>query len=171
MRSSGPQRQDRLLIDRVGGLEVGFTLIELMVALSLSFVVVLALGKIVLQNQRSMTWGRDKVVLQQNATEAAEWMARSVRASRRLEVLSSSRFRTYDEGDTITHVFELLTVGGFPRLRENGGDLVDRNCTLFQVTPDDDTTSLVLEIELEDDSGNRVRADTRAAVRNRTFEY
>jgi Tfp pilus assembly protein PilW len=70
------------------GGSAGYTLIELAVGGFLALFVVLALGHVILQNQRSWEWGRDKAVLQQNATEGIEWMARAVRAARRLEVIS-----------------------------------------------------------------------------------
>ena len=63
----------------------GYTLIELMIAVVLGLVVVLALGRLILTNQRSWEQGRDKTVLQQNVTESLEWMARSIRAAHTLK--------------------------------------------------------------------------------------
>ncbi len=149
----------------------GFTMIELTVAILLSLFVVLALGKIILASQRSWEWGRDKAVLQQNDTEVLEWMSRSVRAARTLRVVSSSELRTYDEGNNLAHTFKLATVSGVPKLQQDGIDMTPRKCTQFVVTPDPDTTSVQLTVELEDKAGNRVAAMTRPAIRNRFFEY
>ena len=148
----------------------GFTLVELMIALFIALFVVFVLGRVILTNQRAFAWNQDKMVLQQNVTETLEWLARSVRASRTLQVVSSTQFRTYDEQGNLTHNYQLIT-GPPDRLQVDGNDLVSRNCTLFTVTPDDDTTSVTIQLELEDDSSNRVAATTRAAVRNRTFEF
>jgi Tfp pilus assembly protein PilV len=148
----------------------GFTLVELMIASFLSLVVVLAMGRIIQQNVRSWQQGRDKALLQQNVTEALEWMSRWVRASRTIQVVSSSEFRCYDETGTLTHTFKRVATNG-GRLRQDGIDLVDRTCTSFTVTPDADTTRIRLALELEDNASNRVAATTRATIRNRFFEY
>lgn len=146
-------------------------MIEMTIAVFLTFFVVLVMGRVVLQNQRSFGWGRDKVILQQNVTEACEWMARTVRSARTLRVISASEVRAYDETGALIHTFRRFTVNGVPRLQQDGADLVGRKCTRFVVTPDNDTTSITLSVELEDGSGNRVAALTRAALRNRTFEF
>jgi Tfp pilus assembly protein PilV len=158
----------------------GFTMMELTVAVFLAFVVVLALGRIILASQQSWEWGRDKAVLQQNASEALEWMARSVRAARRLQVIAGNQLRTYDENGVLVHTYRVVTVAGVPKLQEDGHDLTARECTLFTVTPDPDTTSVTLQVELAALTRNksgaqvelaRVKAMTRPAIRNRFFEY
>jgi Tfp pilus assembly protein PilV len=149
----------------------GFTTIELLIASIVALVVVFAMGNLILQNQRSWEWGRDKTVLQQNTTEALERMARSVRAARKLAVVSDTKFSTYDENGVLVHSYERVLVGGEGRLQEDAADLVDRQCTQFQVTTDEDTTSVNLVLELEDEAGNRVAASTRATVRNLTYEF
>ncbi len=149
----------------------GYTLVELSLALFLGLLVVLALGRLILQNQRSWEWGRDKAVLQQNTTEALEWMARSVRAARSLAVVDTSEFRTYDEIGALVHTYRRHITGGVPRLQEDGSDLVDRVCTRFRVDTHADTTSLSIILELQDDAGDRVAARTRATVRNKSFEF
>jgi Tfp pilus assembly protein PilV len=145
----------------------GVTMVELLIAAFVALIVVLAMGRIITTNIRSWNQGRDKAVLQQNVTEALEWMARSIRGARTIEVISSTQFSTYDETGSLVHTYALSG----DRLHEDGSDLVDRKCTSFSVTPDADTTSLVLELELEDDAGMLVAARTRAAARNRTFEF
>jgi hypothetical protein len=142
-------------------------MVELMIALILGLVVVLAIGSLVLQNQRSWRWNKDKTVLQQNVTESLEWMARQVRAARSVQVVSSEEFRTYDENDALVHRYEWTG----DRLQQDGSDLVDRKCTDFQVFPDEDTTSVTIVLELEDDAFNLVGGSTRAAIRNQTYEF
>ena len=153
----------------------GYTTVELMVAIFLAFIVVLALGRIILANQRSWEWGRDKAVLQANLTEALEGVSRSVHAARTLEVILHggvpSEVRTYDETGALVHTFMTATVGTEVRLQRDGTDLVARKCTYFRAIPDNDTTSVTLVLELEDKAGSRVRATTRAAIRNRFFQY
>ena len=152
----------------------GFTMIEMMIALLLSFIVVLAMGRIIQQNVRSWRQGQDKAILQQNVTETLEWMSRSVRASRRVEVaaaaMPTAEFRCYDESGTLTHTFRRVTTNG-GRLQQDGVEFVARKCTGFTVTPDADTTRLTIALELEDGAFNRVAATTRATIRNRFFEY
>jgi hypothetical protein len=146
-------------------------MIELLVAVFLALTVVLALGRIILANQRSWEWGRDKTVLQQNVTESLEWMARSVRSARSLEIVSDSELRTYDAGGGLTHTFRRAIASGAYRLQQDGSDLVDRVCTDFVVTPDEDSTSVTLVVELQDKAGNKVRAMTRATLRNTSYEF
>ncbi len=146
-------------------------MIELMVALFLSLIVLYAIGKILTTSQKAWSWGRDKAVLQANSTEALEWMARSIRAARTLQVVSANEFKTYDENGALVHTFRRTTVSGVGRLQQDGSNLVSRVCNSFTVTPDPDTTSLSLVLELQDDSGNKIRETTRAAIRNRSFEF
>ena len=149
----------------------GFTLIELMIATFLSLIVVLALGNIVLANQKAWVWGHDKAVLQSNVTESLEWMARSIRAAHSIQVLGSGDFQTYDENDNPTHRYRLSGSGASARLLEDESSFSDRTCTQFTVTANTDTTSLTLALEFEDDSGARVAAMNRATLRNRTLEF
>jgi len=154
----------------------GFTLIEMVITMMIALIVVLGMGRLILANQRSWEWGRDKVELQANTTESLEWMARSVRGASYLQVTSATRFRTLDRNRNVLHTYERVTVGGQGRLREDGQDLTSRNCTAFQVTAfrdpvSADTTSVRLLLELQDRTGNRVGASTRAAVRNRALVF
>jgi hypothetical protein len=149
----------------------GATIVELMLAIFLALIVVYALGRIILANQRSWEWARDKIVLQQNVTEALEWMARNVRAARSVDVVSPNELHTFDEDGNITHSFLREAVAGSFRLRQDGSDLVDRVCTQFLVTPDDDSTSVTLVVELQDKAGNKVKGMTRAALRNLSYEF
>jgi prepilin-type N-terminal cleavage/methylation domain-containing protein len=149
----------------------GYTLIELMIAVVLGLVVVLALGRLILTNQRSWEQGRDKTVLQQNVTESLEWMARSIRAAHTLTVVGTNEFRTYNEADSLVHTYQLGSVSGEPRLLQDGVPLTDRPCTRFSCEANPDTTSLTITLELEDHGGNLVAAMTRSTIRNRTFEF
>ena len=151
--------------------ERGVALVEFVIAGFIGLLVLLALGRIVLMNTRAWGWGRDKAELQANATEALEWMARSVREARRVVVVSATQFRTYDSQGSLVHTYARETSGGEPRLREDNRDLCTRKCTQFTVTPDNDTTSVTLQFELEDHSGDRVAVLTRAARRNIVYEF
>ncbi len=153
------------------GARRGLTMIELMVACLIAVIVVLALGRIVLANKRGFDWNMDKTVLQQNVTEALESMARSVRASRSIVVTSPAAFSTYDETGALTHTFVRTVQDGRGTLLRDGAPLTARVCPTFTVTPDDDTTSVLMQLELADNSGNNVALVTRAAVRSRHFEF
>lgn len=149
----------------------GFTLVEAVIASSLGLIVVLAMGLIMLAGQRSWDWGRDRAVLQQNAADGLDWMARSVRRARSVRVISPAEFRTFDEAGLLVHTYRRVVGTGPPRLQQDGADLIPRRCNRFVVTPDGDTTSLTLEIEIEDELGNTVAATTRSAVRNRDLTF
>lgn len=148
----------------------GYTLVELVVAGGLSLIVVLALGQLVVANQRAWAEGRDKAVLQQNATEALERIARAVRAANRVVRVSGSEMRTYDASGVLLHTYRRVAAGAAGRLQEDGADLVARNCTRFIVTASGDK-SVRLDLELEDAAANRVAVITRAAVRSRTLAF
>ncbi len=150
--------------------EKGFTLIEMMVAMSISLIVVLGLGQLILVGQEAFGWGVEKVELQRNVAESMEWMARSVRASNHLLVNGNSDFTTFDEDGNAIHRYLLGTVDSETRLFEDSSNMVEQSCTAFTVTANADTTSLTISLELEDDSGNRVAAMTTATLRNRTLK-
>jgi hypothetical protein len=149
----------------------GVALVEFVIAGFIGLMVVLALGRIVLMNARAWGWGRDKAELQANATEALEGMARSVREARRVVVDSPTQFRTYDSLGNLVHTYSRQTSNGELRLRVDGRDLSARKCTQFSVTPDNDTTSITLQFELADRSGDKVAVLTRAARRNIVYEF
>jgi len=148
----------------------GYTLLELMVAGMLSMFVLLALGKLILVNQQSWEWGRDKTVLQQNASLTLERISARVRAARSIAVADSTEFRCYDATGSVTDVFRRVVNSG-GRLQHNGLDMVDRTCNAFIVTTDDDTTSVTIQIELADNSDERITAMTRTAIRNQSFTF
>ena len=148
----------------------GYTLLELMVAGMLSMFVLLALGKLILVNQQSWEWGRDKSVLQQNASLTLERISSRVRGARTIAVTDSTEFRCYDASGSLTDVFRrVINSGG--RLQHNGLDMVDRTCKAFIVTTDNDTTSVTIQLEIEDNSSERITAMTRAAIRNQSFVF
>jgi len=148
----------------------GYTMIELLVACFLALIVVLALGRIILANQRAWGWGRDKAILQANVTEAVETMGRAVRAADSLVFVSATEFHTYFDG-SVAQRFKLATVNGEGRLQQNGANVVDRRCTLFSVTGDPEARSATVNLEFEDKSGNRISARSRAAVRAKSFKF
>jgi len=149
----------------------GFTIVELVIASFLALVVVLALGTVAVTSNRSWDRHLKKATLQANTTEALEWMARAVRGARTIAVVDTSQVRTYDASGTLTHTYQRVVLGDGGHLRQDGTDLVEQKCTRFRVTPDDDTTSVTLLLELEDRSESRMKAETRVAVRNRTFTF
>jgi len=148
----------------------GFTLLELMIAGFLGLLVVLALGRIILASQRSWEWGRDKVALQANTTEALEAIARSVRAARTLEFDGADPdhciLRTYDELGLLVHTYTRIGNGATARLQEDGSDYSTRECVHFLVIPNRDTSSVHLNVSLRNMDGFEVAAETDGAVRN-----
>jgi prepilin-type N-terminal cleavage/methylation domain-containing protein len=149
----------------------GYSLIEMMIALFLALIVVLALGKLITANQRSWAWGRDKAELQANTTEALEWMARSIRSANTLTLTGADEFNTFDQDGTLLHTYRLGSDAGETRVLEDDRSLVARRCTHFVVDANEDTTSLTLSLELVDRAGNHVAGFSRATVRNQTLEF
>lgn len=149
----------------------GFTMVEMVIGLLLALIVLLALGDVMRLNQRAYGWGRDKIVLQQNASDTLDRLGRLVRMARSLRVVSPVEFQTFDESQTLAHTVRRVPVGVGGRIQQDGIDMVPPSCTRFDVTPNRDTTMLTIALELEDLSGNRVLFQTRTAVRNRDFEF
>jgi hypothetical protein len=149
----------------------GLTIVELTVALFLGLLVVLALGRIILASQSSWRQGRDKAVLQQNVTETLEGLARSIRAARQVVVTSSEQFATYDETGALVHAYAITGSGASRRLQQDGVDYVDRQCLQFSVTPNTDTTSLTILLELVNPDDVRVAAETRVVPRNVSYTF
>jgi hypothetical protein len=145
--------------------------LETVIALFLSVAVLMALGGVMLLNQRAYGWGRDKIILQQNVTESLDQIGRLVRMSRRLVVTSATQFSTYDENGLLAHTVRRALVGGVGRLQKDGVNLVDRTCVTFDVQPNADTTAITIAVEMQDVSGNRVRSHTTTALRSRDFEF
>lgn len=149
----------------------GYTIIELVVALGISLIVVLALGRIMLVNQASFRQGRDKVLLQQNASEALERMAHSIRSARDLQVVSATEFRTYDAAGALAHTYKRLSTAAGQRLQEDGRDLSSQACAAFSCTANADTTSLTLSLQFQNEDGEQVARQTRVTLRNRTIAF
>ncbi|MBD3236651.1 MAG: hypothetical protein GF330_08100 [Candidatus Eisenbacteria bacterium] len=146
----------------------GYTLVEFVVGGFVGLVVVIALGHLLLANQRSWHAGQEKVRLQQNASQAADRISRAVRAAHRLAVVDGDELRIFDAQGVQQIRYRCVGHAGEGRLRENGRDLVAQRCRRFRVVPDADTTSVGLEIELENEAGQRVAVATRVARRNQT---
>ncbi len=149
----------------------GFALLELMIALVLGLVVVLAMGRIILVNQSSWNMGRDKAVLQQNVSESMEWMLRSIREAGSIDLVSNQEFRTYDRQANLLHVYRLDTGAAPPMLLRDGTALIDRRCTQFNVAANSDTTCLTIDLEFADATDTRVAASVRGTLRNATLEF
>ena len=150
----------------------GYTLVEMVIALSIAFIVVLVIGKMMLTNQSMWKAGNDKVQLQRNLSEVLVRLENSVRNSRSLELVDDGEFRTRDESGAWSHSYRRRrVVGGGYRLQEDGDNLSNWNCIRFECSTNDDTTCLTFVLELENEAGNRITAMTRAAIRNNTLAF
>jgi Tfp pilus assembly protein PilW len=147
----------------------GLTLIELMIAVFLTALVAVIAGVIYLANQRSWDQGKDKLIMQQEATRCVETVARDVRAARWIDFVDATEIRVYDRTGTEFRHYELGATAGGNRVLQNGSPLVDLLCTELTFTTNADTTVLGIALELEDGAENRVKVESRAAVRNRNF--
>lgn len=149
----------------------GITLIELMVALTASAIVLLALGNVVLVNQKAVGWSQDRAELQGHTTVVMSRIARSVRGANQVVVSNANTFRLYDLNGTLTHTYALVSAADGPRLQLNGADMADQNCTRFTVTPNADTTSVTLDLELTSTDGVTLGELSTVSIRNRTLEF
>jgi prepilin-type N-terminal cleavage/methylation domain-containing protein len=149
----------------------GFTIVELMIALFISLIVVLAIGHIMLVNQASWRRGCDKVYLQQNATEALECMAQSIRSARDLRVVSATQFQTYDDVGVLEHTYRRYQTSTGPRLQEDSRNLSEQDCSAFACTANADTTSVTISLQLQNQDGELVTRETRVTQRNRTIAF
>lgn len=149
----------------------GYTIVELVVALGISLIVVLALGRVMLVNQSSFRQGRDKVLLQQNASEALERMAHSIRAARELQLVSATEFRTYDASGALVHTYRRQLTAAGQRLLEDGQELSSQHCAALSCAANGDTTSLTISLLLENGDGEQVARQSRITLRNRTIAF
>ncbi|HPF71537.1 MAG TPA: prepilin-type N-terminal cleavage/methylation domain-containing protein [Candidatus Krumholzibacteria bacterium] len=150
----------------------GFTIVEMVIALMIALIVVLAMGRLLVVNQNAWNDGRDKAQLQQNLSEVLDRMVRSVRGARTVAVVDAGEFRTYDAAGGLVHTYALVRVGDLPGvLQEDGVALTTRRCAAFTCAANGDNTSLTLAVTLLDDADNEVSRTTRVTIRNRTIEF
>ncbi len=150
--------------------QAGYTVIELTVALSLAFIVVLALGRLMLVNQTSWRQGQARAVLQQNVTETLEHIARQVRRAHSVEI-SQSALRVLDEDGDVIHSYRRDGYGEAARLEEDGDALTPQICTQFDCDVDDSESTATVSLELANADGSRVAGLIRATVRNRNLVF
>jgi prepilin-type N-terminal cleavage/methylation domain-containing protein len=155
----------------VAGSRQGFTLIELVVAMAIAFVVVLAVGKMMVANQKLWRTAAEKALLQQNVTEVLDHVAGSVRRASSLEIVSTEEFQTWEEGRAVGHTFVLSRENSGNLLRKDGELMTSWNCVRFECLANGDQSTLELTLELEDSSGNRVSGMTRVTLRNTTLAF
>jgi prepilin-type N-terminal cleavage/methylation domain-containing protein len=144
----------------------GFTLVELMVGILISFIVVLGFGNLILANQKAMAWSTSKATLQQDFTQTMEWMSRSLRQAFSVKVINAEEFQTYDGTGSLTHTYWRSSSGDLSYLMKDDSRLSQWNCSQFGIICNADTTSLTLNLELTDNAGNSVTAMTRTTLRN-----
>ncbi len=134
----------------------GVTIMELMMALTASFIVVMGLGKLVMLNQQAFQSSRGKSDIQINSSLILDQMSRSVRESQRIVVTSSTEFATYDSDGNVMDSFQWTGAGG-QRIQRDGVDMTTNDCSFFRVSADADTISLTLEFELVDNDQASMR--------------
>jgi len=143
---------------------------ELMVALVASFIVVLALGKLVLVNQQAWRDCRDRALLQQNLSQVLDWFALDVRGATRIDLQGTTGFRLLDAAGRQLHAYTLQTTQGDTLLQRDGRVIAPRTCHRFSVQANRDTTALTITVGLRGENGKRIVGSTIIAVRNRDLE-
>lgn len=146
----------------------GFTTIELLIAGTISLIVVLAAGVIVLQSSESFRFGNDKVLMQGDATRAVEQIARDVRRSRTLGWDGSgTHLVCYDTFGNQFAVYDWAGSGN--PVTQNGSPLTDYACTDFALGINADTTTVDVSLELQSRGQDKVEVESKASIRNRSY--
>ncbi len=144
----------------------GNTLVEMLMALVLVAFVALTAMFVYLVNQRAFQTGKEKLVLQQNASWCLESLNRDIREAWRVDVVGSDRLVLYDVSGSITNTWEAGTVDGVVRLKRNSLAMAPEECTLLLFDANADTSAVGVEMEFMDAAENRVRLAGRTALRN-----
>jgi type II secretory pathway pseudopilin PulG len=132
----------------------GLTMIELLVALSLAVIVVIAVGSVYLTNQRSFRQGREKLLTQQNLSWCMEEVARDLRRAWRADRVNAQKIVLYDTDGLVFATWELGSEGGQDRLLRNGTAQAPEQCTALAFTV------------AAPDTDDRVRMDNVVFLRN-----
>ena len=144
----------------------GNTLVEMLMALVLVAFVALTAMFVYLVNQRAFQTGKEKLVLQQNASWCLENLNRDIREAWRVDLVGSDRLVLYDVSGSITNTWEAGTVDGVVRLKRNSLAMAPEECTLLLFDANADTSAVGVEMEFMDAAENRVRLAGRTALRN-----
>lgn len=151
---------------RRGRRERGTTMVEMLMALVLVAFVALTAMFVYLVNQRAFRVGKDKLVLQQNASWCLESLNRDIREAWRVDLVGGSRMVLYDVSGSITGTWEVGTVDGVVRLKRNALAMAPEECTVLLFDANADTSAVGVELEFIDGAENRVRLSGRTALRN-----
>ena len=141
----------------------GFTLIELMVGVTLALVVALAAGAIYLTNQKAWKQGETKLRLQEHTSFCAEAIARDIRASRWVDY-DGSTLTCYDHQGAAIRTY--ARNGGTMEILQDGASLSDFDCTELLFAFNGDSSAVNVSVELEDAFENRVRVAHTTYRRN-----
>ncbi len=149
----------------------GLTLIEMVIAIMASTILVLALSRMAVSNQRLIVGGRDQAVLQQEMARLIETVSRDIHVAHAVAASGDAEFRTFDASGAVLHVFRLDSAGAAARFQRDGVALTDRICAALSITTNADSTALALDLSLADDEGNASDGFTQVCVRNRALEF
>lgn len=144
----------------------GNTLVEMLMALVLVAFVALTAMFVYLVNQRAFQTGKEKLVLQQNASWCLENLNRDIREAWRVDVVGSDRLVLYDVSGSITTTWEAGAVDGVVRLKRNSLAMAPEECTVLLFDANADTSAVGVEMEFMNAAENRVRLAGRTALRN-----
>ncbi len=146
----------------------GLTVIEMLVASMLGIILIMALGQLILTNERTWSASRNKVELQQELNRALDRMSRAVREAHSIAVVDDDHFQTLDRDGVVRYEYQLDHDG---QLWENETALTECTCLQFQVSANGDQTGLDLRVRFGDDTGNGAEAQTWVTVRNRALSF
>jgi Tfp pilus assembly protein PilX len=141
-------------------------MVEMLMALVLVAFVALTAMFVYTVNERAFRAGRDKLMLQQNASWCLENLNRDIRGAWRVDLVGGDRLVLYDVSGSITTTWEAGTVDGVVRLKRNSLAMAPEECTVLLFDANADTSAVGVELEFMDEAENRVRLAGRAALRN-----
>jgi prepilin-type N-terminal cleavage/methylation domain-containing protein len=145
----------------------GMTMIELMVASFIAVIFMLAAGTGYLVNQKAYKANREKLELQQTASQVMELMQKNIRAAATATIGNpADRIQLFDLSGNEFARFRLNISGGTAKLFETDALLAQQKLILLSFVPNADTSSVTINLNLEDVNKNRVLINTTAALRN-----
>lgn len=151
--------------------QTGYTLIEIMVSISISFMVMMALGRVITMNSQAWRYNQESALVQKNASMALDWMSRDIRQARTLLMVSGTEFQTLDDTGAVEHVYRLNTAGSVDKVQRDGNDMFPEACTQFTVAANADTSGMTVTMTIINANGTTVTTMGQAVIRNTTRQF
>jgi hypothetical protein len=151
------------------GREDGFSIVEMAVSAVIATIFMLTAGTAYIVNQKSYKANDEKRELQQNVAHIMEMMERQIRGSARAVIPSppnNNRVELLDTQDQVITRFRLNTVSGIDRIFQDNALLARQKLITLTFVPNHDTSTVTINLNLEDENFNKVAMKSSATLRN-----